>query len=85
MTLRSAPGSRDSTTRISATAQGAGDDILWLIDDRLVGNSQPGQATTLEFATPGLHRVVAVDNAGNHAALLVRVLASGGSRPATRD
>ncbi len=78
MTLRPAPGSGDRNARIEATAQGSEGDIWWLIDDRLVGTSLSGRATILEFNEPGEHRVVALDNAGNHAVVQLRVLPTPG-------
>lgn len=80
MTLRPAPGGGNTSARIEATAQGSEGDIWWLIDDRLVGTSLPGQTKALEFAEPGEHRVVALDHAGNHAAVVVRVMPAPGER-----
>ncbi|MFB9068778.1 penicillin-binding protein 1C [Pseudofulvimonas gallinarii] len=82
MTLRPAPGSRDSTARVKVTAQGSGADIWWLVDDRLAAHNGPGESTTLAFAEAGPHRVVAVDGNGNHAAVRVRVLPASGDRAA---
>ena len=74
MTLRPAPGGGAVTARIEASAQGGSGSIWWLVDDRLVASSRSGQAHTLEFAEPGGHRVVALDEAGNHAAVRLQVL-----------
>lgn len=75
MTLRPAPGSGDAgRVRVRARAQGGSGEVWWLLDDRLLATSRPGQATTLEFSGTGEHRVVALDSAGHHASVRLRVL-----------
>ena len=60
----SAPGAPPPTVRFEA--RGGQDELLWLVDGRLVGRTPPGQALRYAFAAPGRYAVTVMDLGGRY-------------------
>lgn len=71
--LRS-PSNLRRPPQVNLRALGTGDTVQWLLDGRLVAQSQGTQSVQLRFETSGPQQLVAIDALGRYASLRVRVL-----------
>jgi len=68
-----APNS-DKPAKVRLRALGAGDDVLWLVNGKLEGETHAGGAFEYAFADIGDQTITALAKSGNYAQLQVRVL-----------